>query len=80
MVPLWSATTIGGIQIENLPAFSGLPKEEMISTVKSSGEEIIRKMGADYLAYSLLDSIVDNYFIILEKLGEKIEGEIINIS
>ena len=33
----------------------------------------IRKMGADYLAYSLLDSIVDNYFIILEKLGEKIE-------
>jgi len=34
----------------------------------------IRKMGADYLAYALLDSIVDNYFIILEKLGEKIEG------
>jgi magnesium transporter len=33
----------------------------------------IRKMGADYLAYALLDSIVDNYFIILEKLGEKIE-------
>jgi magnesium transporter len=33
----------------------------------------IRKMGADYLAYTLLDSIVDNYFIILEKLGEKIE-------
>ena len=33
----------------------------------------IRKMGADYLAYALLDSIVDNYFVILEKLGEKIE-------
>jgi magnesium transporter len=33
----------------------------------------IRKMGADHLAYALLDSIVDNYFIILEKLGEKIE-------
>jgi magnesium transporter len=33
----------------------------------------IRKMGADYLAYTLLDSIVDNYFIILERLGEKIE-------
>jgi magnesium transporter len=33
----------------------------------------IRKMGADHLAYSLLDSVVDNYFIILEKLGEKIE-------
>jgi len=34
----------------------------------------IRKMGADYLAYSLLDAIVDNYFSILEKLEEKIEG------
>jgi len=33
----------------------------------------IRKMGADYLTYALLDSIVDNYFIVMEKLGEKIE-------
>jgi magnesium transporter len=33
----------------------------------------IRKMGADYLAYTLLDAIVDNYFIILERMGEKIE-------
>ena len=38
-----------------------------------NGKGRIRKMGADYLVYSLLDSIVDNYFIILEKLGEKIE-------
>ncbi len=33
----------------------------------------IRKMGADYLAYSLMDSIVDHYFIILENFGDKIE-------
>jgi len=33
----------------------------------------IRKMKADYLVYSLLDAIVDNYFVILEKIGEKIE-------
>jgi magnesium transporter len=33
----------------------------------------IRKMGADYLMYVLLDAIVDNYFIILEKIGERIE-------
>ena len=33
----------------------------------------IRKMGTDYLAYSLLDAVVDNYFSILEKLGDKIE-------
>ncbi len=32
-----------------------------------------RRLGADYLAYSLIDAIVDNYFVILEKLGEKIE-------
>ncbi|MBI4847058.1 MAG: magnesium/cobalt transporter CorA [Nitrospirae bacterium] len=33
----------------------------------------IRKMGADYLAYSLIDAIVDNYFIVLEKIGDNIE-------
>ncbi len=33
----------------------------------------IRKMGADYLAYSLIDSVVDHYFIILEHLGERVE-------
>ncbi len=34
----------------------------------------IRKMGADYLAYALIDSVIDNYFVILEKVGEKLEG------
>ncbi|MCP8311964.1 MAG: magnesium/cobalt transporter CorA [Candidatus Methylarchaceae archaeon HK02M1] len=38
-----------------------------------NGKGRIRKMGADYLAYALIDAIVDNYFIILEKLGEKIQ-------
>ncbi len=33
----------------------------------------IRKQGADYLTYSLVDAIVDGYFIVLEKLGERIE-------
>lgn len=33
----------------------------------------IRKMGADYLAYSMLDVIIDHYFVVLERLGEKIE-------
>lgn len=33
----------------------------------------IRKMGSDYLAYALLDAIVDNYFAVLEKIGEEIE-------
>ncbi|NIM04979.1 MAG: magnesium/cobalt transporter CorA [Armatimonadetes bacterium] len=33
----------------------------------------IRKVGADYLAYALLDAIVDNYFVVLEKLANRIE-------
>jgi magnesium transporter len=38
-----------------------------------NGRGRIRKMGSDYLAYALIDSVVDNYFIVLEKLGEEIE-------
>ena len=37
-----------------------------------NGKGRIRKMASDYLAHALVDSIVDNYFIVLEKLGEKI--------
>jgi magnesium transporter len=33
----------------------------------------IRRGGPDYLAYALVDSIVDNYFVVLEHLGERIE-------
>lgn len=39
----------------------------------SKGKGRIRKMGSDYLAYSLLDAIVDHYFVMLENLGSKIE-------
>ncbi|MHB8844768.1 MAG: magnesium/cobalt transporter CorA [Nitrospirota bacterium] len=38
-----------------------------------AGRGKIRKMGVDYLAYSLLDALVDGYFVILEKLGERID-------
>ena len=33
----------------------------------------ISKLGADFLAYTLLDAIVDHYFVVLEKVGEQIE-------
>ena len=33
----------------------------------------IRSMGPDYLAYALIDAVVDHYFIVLEKFGEDIE-------
>ena len=38
-----------------------------------TGKGKLRKLGADHLAYSLLDAIVDNYFVVLEKFGEKID-------
>lgn len=34
----------------------------------------IRRSGCDYLAYALTDAVVDHYFGVLEKLGEKIEA------
>jgi magnesium transporter len=33
----------------------------------------IRKFGPDYLAYALIDAIVDNYFVVMEKLEEQVE-------
>lgn len=33
----------------------------------------IRKFGPDYLAYALIDGIVDNYFVVMEKLEERVE-------
>jgi magnesium transporter len=38
-----------------------------------SGKGRLRKAGADYLAYALVDAIVDGYFAIMETLGERIE-------
>ncbi len=33
----------------------------------------IRTLGPDYLAYALIDAVVDNYFLLLEKFGDAIE-------
>ncbi|MES2591035.1 MAG: magnesium/cobalt transporter CorA [Bacteroidota bacterium] len=45
----------------------------MIRTRLRQGKGRVRKMGADYLAYALLDAVVDCYFSILEKVGDRIE-------
>jgi magnesium transporter len=39
-----------------------------------NGKGRIRKKGSDYLAYCLIDAIVDSYYTILETLGEHIES------
>jgi len=46
MVPLWSATTIGGIKISNLPEFSYLPVQDIIESVRNSGQSIIQNKGS----------------------------------
>lgn len=47
--------------------FNPLREKLKISSTK------IRQNGADFLYYSLIDMIVDNYFVVMEQLGEKIE-------
>jgi len=46
------------------------PLRERLKNAKGQ----IRKQGADYLAYALLDAVVDRYFICLEALAEKAEA------
>ena len=46
MVPLWSATTIGGISIQNLPEFEDLPEEKIMHDVMNAGSNINRRIGA----------------------------------
>ncbi len=46
---------------------------DMIRNRIRQGKGRIRKMGADYLAYALLDAVVDCYFNVLEKFGDRIE-------
>jgi magnesium transporter len=40
--------------------------------LKIAGSKL-RQRGADYLCYTMLDLIVDNYFVVMEKLGIQIE-------
>lgn len=39
-----------------------------------SGNSRIRRLPSDYLMYALMDKIVDNYFTIIEKLGERLDA------
>lgn len=46
-----------------------------------NGKGRLRHSGPDYLAYALLDAVIDNYFLVLEHLGERIatlEEDVLN--
>ena len=36
-------------------------------------ESRIRQLGSDYLAYAVIDTVVDGYYPVLESLGERLE-------
>lgn len=45
-----------------------------------AGKGRLRQWAADYLAYAIIDSVVDSYFVVLERLGERmdaLEGELV---
>jgi len=46
--------------------------DEVRNRIKNTGGRI-HKMGSDYLAYALLDAVVDGFFLVLEKLGDRVE-------
>jgi len=50
--------------------------EDLFKTIREriiTAKGRIRKAGADYLAYALMDLIVDNYFVTLEQFGDQVE-------
>ncbi|BAU05489.1 magnesium/cobalt transporter CorA [Fischerella sp. NIES-3754] len=52
------------------------PKRDCFEAVRSrifKNKGIICKKGPDYLAYALMDAIIDGFFPVLEKYGERIE-------
>jgi len=58
------------ISFQEAPGDVFEPVRQRIRKVKGR----IRKAGCDYLAYALIDAIVDHYYLILERLGERIEA------
>jgi magnesium transporter len=46
---------------------------DLIRTRLRQNKGRVRKLGADYLAYALVDAVVDCYFSLLEKIGDYIE-------
>lgn len=60
-------------------------QEDIFKPIKErlrQGNNRMRKQGPDYLAYSLLDTIVDYYFVVLEKVDidlDNLEDELINL-
>ncbi|HIP16445.1 MAG TPA: malate dehydrogenase [Methanothermococcus okinawensis] len=84
MVPLLSATAIGGIPISRMPGYENLPYKEIVELVKSRGEEIIRlKGGSEYgpasAVVNVIKTIINDDKRVLT-LSTYLDGEIDSIS
>jgi magnesium transporter len=58
-------------------SFQEDPKRDVFDPLREKlkiNSSKIRRESADYLCYTMLDMIVDNYFLVMEKLGERIES------
>lgn len=63
---------LGGNYVITLQEVPGDSFEAVRERIRR-GKGLIRKSGPDYLAYALIDALVDEFFPVLEKYGERIE-------
>ncbi|HKH43305.1 MAG TPA: magnesium and cobalt transport protein CorA, partial [Thermoanaerobaculia bacterium] len=74
----------GGLELEQISfilgknyiiTFQEIPGDsfEAVRQRIRRGKGLIRKAGADYLCYALVDALVDEFFPVLERFGEQIE-------
>lgn len=74
-----------GIELEQVSMIVG--KDYVITLQEKEGDILeglrerirnsksrVRKLGSDYLMYGIMDSIVDHYFTVLDKIGEQFEA------
>ena len=57
-------------------SFQEDPRRDLFNPIRDKlaiGGSRVRNYDSDYLFYSLIDIIVDNYFVIMERMGEQIE-------
>jgi magnesium transporter len=85
MPMLYYNTNTGLIQIEQLSivlsenlliSFQPDPTQDPFNPLRErlkNPKTPVRERGADYLAYCLMDAIVDDYYTVIEKLSERLE-------
>lgn len=47
--------------------------DDIRKRILGTSNQRLRQQGTDYLAYRMIDAVVDEYFVVLEALGDKIE-------